>query len=299
MAYNTFVFDVITWSGEHSVNVLGQEIGDNMRLCHDHCIAILELTGNTCSDCMATVDGPFPEDTMRAQDVDLLIVNELETAEYYCKFTYHSNDNMYSIRTDIDILNVKERRPEREQLRLKDPSTHTPTDYNFSITNSLWNETSNVAIYKTQIVFLLINEDTPTLVARCVIEIPATRQSCSSSSTFAIIPNITSEIDPDLPTAVTGASGVTPEKFAPVIALLGLVVLIETILLSICTTVVYRNSRNRVFPLTLNRDNNVAGSGASNPRTMMTHDVQASADSDSAVGTVSELTISGDINIAQ
>ena len=232
---------------------------------------------------MATVDGPFPEDTVRAHTVDLLIVNELEMAEYYCKFICHeSNHNdMYNLRTYIDVLNNEER-PKRVFSNLK--NLNQEIHYNFSITNieiSSCNATNNVTIYKTQIIFLSVNSNTPTLIARCIIEykgIPATgctNRLCSSPSTFAIIPNITTVTGTETPAlerTELPRSGIPPQQFAPVTAILGLIVLIETILLTICFFVRYKKSHNRVSALNhkhdhSEKDSNMAGSG---DRTMLT-----------------------------
>ena len=97
-----------------------------------------------------------------------------------------------------------------------------------------------------------------------------------------------------LPPSLQSNTGVSLEQFAPVTVLLGLIVLIETVLLSIFLLVRYKKSHNRVSALHRSgQDSNMAGLGGSSHRTMLTYPVQNLTDSDSAVGTVS--TISGSV----
>ena len=245
---------------------------------------------------MVTIEGPSQNVSGYPQDVDYLQVNEQEPAEFYCEFIRHDmddNDAKYRFRTYIDIVNPAIHNTKRELNVLTQPGPHTPNGHNFSITNTEISSTDNVTIYKTQIIFLSINLDTPILSIKCAVAYGLEASNltlCLTSSTFAVIPNhaapvisCSSTTEPittstPIPTKTTSPStslspSIIPARlchelgylssleFAPVVTIMGLIITIETILLIVCIFVKYKKSQdtsNAVIVINHRNDENGA-----------------------------------------
>ena len=245
----------------------------------EHSFYDFHKIGIRCRDDMADIDGSFQSPNCNRQylsnNVNIFRASESEPAVLHCIFTLHDFDHTkYNLRLYIDILTPGS--PRRDMIPLDNEDIHNGRDnlfYANSTEINSCNQTSNTTIYK---ILITIVSETPTLIAKCAVEYfphgqmnSSGQTECFSSSTFAIIPNDTSTvcssiIQPtptitDSPTPAptceqpqTSESLVSSRVVAPVVAILGLITLIETILLIVFLFVKYKKSQNlskRVVPV--------------------------------------------------
>ena len=285
---------------------------------------------------MVTMEGPTQYlSPQHIQEVNYLHVNELEPVEFYCEFIRHDSDHTkYIYQVYVDRINPSIN-PKRYRDFLRNSGPLTPSGTSASITNTeiTNNSTNNMTIYKTQIIFLSVDLDTPTLIIKCAVDYfpngmdSATRTNCSSSSTFAIIPNSTCIITPT-PTStcnpisttdhepttmnetisLSSSPIITPEA-GSIVGVLCSIVMIETTLIIIF--IIYQfvkhkksqGTNNKVVPMTPSPASDTDSEIYTNtiisesPNNRQKISLPNSPDSDSAMGTVSTVSI-GNANIA-
>lgn len=197
---------------------------------------------------MATIEGPTKQISERPKNIDYLVVNELEPAEFYCEFIRHDSDETkYIYQAHIDAINPSDHK--RISLNNQEPPPPKGTSI---INTNIISSTENVTIYRTQIRFLSVNSDAPILLVKCAIEyfpngnLNSLRTNCSSSSTFAIIPNNTKICLDDVTTGPTEMIstflsndtnpiiiGFSKSEFGSTVGGLCAVVIVETVLIII------------------------------------------------------------------
>lgn len=282
---------------------------------------------------MADIDGPYLNQTaVNTPTVSVIRASESQPAVFYCSYTCREvqepHNRLYSFQLYVDTLDEcaghgYERIPVGVTRRNLGHFTVT------TILINLCNQTSNVTTFEAQV---SISSVTPRLLAKCVIEYFPNGQAsdkinCSSSSTFAIIPNeilscptITSTSESTPSTSKDEETISTPEVellqsngtenyispvvFGPIVGILGTLLVIETAILMTLLIVCFFNGCKKLKSqavsdpvMFMNGETSVVGSGASNSKNkitlaipMKTHDIpNLVQDDDSAVCTISTI----------